>query len=134
MIQPVHHRNDSMTLGTLTSDLLVRLPTMTEEERYLGLEIYRQLSRGEPVSTRGRAQGHGEFLPLHLLLPRSSTRGDMDGTPSGYNGNRLSGCVRIGSPNGRDAVGKLGQPSARYSLAAVLNRSLFPSGSVTVIS
>src|SRR2546426_5512148 len=40
----------------------------------------------------------------YTTLFRSSTRGDMDGTPSGYNGNLLSGCVRIGSPNGRDAV------------------------------
>ncbi len=39
------------TLSTLTSDLLFRLPTMTEEERLLGLEIYHQLSSGEPVST-----------------------------------------------------------------------------------
>jgi len=44
------------TLTTLTSDLLLRLPTMTEEEQRLGLEIYRQLSSGEPVSTFGLAK------------------------------------------------------------------------------
>ncbi len=43
-------------LDTLTTDLLLRLPTMTEEERRLGLEIYRQLSSGEPVSTFGLAK------------------------------------------------------------------------------
>ncbi len=43
------------TLNTLTSELLLRLPTMTEEEQRLGLEIYRQLSSGEPVSAFGLA-------------------------------------------------------------------------------
>ncbi len=38
------------TFSVLASDLLARLPTMTDEERRLGLEIYRQLSHGEPVS------------------------------------------------------------------------------------
>src|SRR5258708_15550764 len=38
-------------LSTLTSDLLSRLPTITGEEQRLGLEIYRQLARGEPVSS-----------------------------------------------------------------------------------
>lgn len=38
------------TASTLATDLLHCLPTMTEEERRLGLEIYRQLSRGRPVS------------------------------------------------------------------------------------
>ena len=37
-------------LSTLTSELLSRLPTITVEEQRLGLEIYRQLARGEPVS------------------------------------------------------------------------------------
>jgi len=36
-------------LSALASDLLARLPTMTEEEKRLGLEIYRQLAQGEPV-------------------------------------------------------------------------------------
>lgn len=31
------------------SDLLARLPAMTEEEKRLGLEVYRQLAHGEPV-------------------------------------------------------------------------------------
>jgi len=34
------------TFSALASDLLARLPTMTDEERRLGLEIYRQLSHG----------------------------------------------------------------------------------------
>jgi len=38
------------TFSVLASDLLARLPTMTDEERRLGLELYRQLSHGEPVS------------------------------------------------------------------------------------
>ncbi len=38
------------TFSALASDLLARLPTMTDEERRLGLELYRQLSHGEPVS------------------------------------------------------------------------------------
>lgn len=37
------------TARTLASDLLPRLPSMTEEERRLGLEIYRQLSLGKAV-------------------------------------------------------------------------------------
>jgi len=37
------------TLNALASELLTRLPTMTDEERRLGLEVYRQLARGEPV-------------------------------------------------------------------------------------
>jgi len=37
------------TLSALASELLTRLPTMTDEERRLGLEVYRQLARGEPV-------------------------------------------------------------------------------------
>src|SRR5258708_36777645 len=37
-------------LSALTSELLSRLPTITGEERRLGLEIYRQLAHGEPVS------------------------------------------------------------------------------------
>src|SRR5258708_21884152 len=37
------------TLSELTSDLLALLPTMTEEARRLGREIYRQRASGEPV-------------------------------------------------------------------------------------
>lgn len=37
------------TLTVLASDLRARLPTMTDEERRLGLEIYRELAHGEPV-------------------------------------------------------------------------------------
>ena len=48
-----------MTVKTLTTDLLLRFPTMTEEEQRLGLEIYRQLSKGEPVSTTTLAEKVG---------------------------------------------------------------------------
>jgi len=37
------------TAAAIASDLLARLPTMAEDERRLGLEIYRQLAEGEPV-------------------------------------------------------------------------------------
>lgn len=37
------------TLTALASDLLARLPIMTDEEKRLGLEIYRELAHGEPV-------------------------------------------------------------------------------------
>src|SRR6266496_2654276 len=37
------------TLNGLASELLTHLPTMTEEERRLGLAIYGQLAHGEPV-------------------------------------------------------------------------------------
>ncbi len=37
------------TLTVLASDLLARVPTMTDEERRLGLEIYCELAHGEPV-------------------------------------------------------------------------------------
>ncbi len=84
-------QHDSMTLGALTSDLLVRLPTMTEEERYLGLEIYRQLSRGEPVSTPGLAEAldlttyEANELLAHPNL-RSLTYTDRDGRIIGFGG------------------------------------------------
>jgi len=37
------------TLSALAAELLARLPTMSDEEQRLGLEIYRQLAQGEPV-------------------------------------------------------------------------------------
>jgi alkylmercury lyase len=43
------------TLTALASDLLARLPTMTDEEKRLGLEIYRELAHGEPVPRAGLA-------------------------------------------------------------------------------
>lgn len=44
------------TLSALASDLLTRLPTMTDEEKRLGLEIYRELAHGEPVLRAGLAE------------------------------------------------------------------------------
>ncbi len=43
-------------MSTLVSELLHRLPTMSVEERQLGLEIYRQLACGEPASTTSLAE------------------------------------------------------------------------------
>ena len=43
-------------LTALASDLLAWLPTMTDEEKRLGLEIYRELAHGEPVLRAGLAE------------------------------------------------------------------------------
>lgn len=53
------------TLRALASDLLARLPTMTDEEKRLGLEIYRQLAQGEPVLRSGLAEALG--VPSHTV-------------------------------------------------------------------
>ncbi len=37
------------TLSALASEPVARLPTMTDEEQRLGLEIYRHIAHGEPV-------------------------------------------------------------------------------------
>ncbi len=78
-------------LNTLSSELLLRLPSMTEKERRVGLEIYRQLSRGEPVSTSGLAQALG--IPPHeadVLLThpnlKSLTYTDNKGGIIGFGG------------------------------------------------
>ncbi len=47
---------------SLESELLARLPTMNEEEKRLGLEIYRQLALGQSVERAGLAEA------LHLPL------------------------------------------------------------------
>lgn len=60
-------------LNALTAELLGRLPTMTGEERRLGLEIYRQLVRGEPVATPELA---------HALDTRTDTVEDLLGKPN----------------------------------------------------
>jgi len=44
------------TLTALASNLLARLPTMTDEEKRLGLEIYHQLAYGEPVRSAALAE------------------------------------------------------------------------------
>ena len=79
------------TLSTLTSELLLHLPTMTEEEQRLGLEIYRQLSSGEPVSRLGLSQALNS--PLHEvdeLLAHPSlqclTYSDKEGHIIGFGG------------------------------------------------
>ncbi len=44
------------TLDQLASDLLDRLPVVTDEEQRLGVEIYRQLAEGQPVAPSRLAQ------------------------------------------------------------------------------
>ncbi len=79
------------TLNTLTSDLLRRLPTMTEEEQRLGLEIFRQLSSGEAVSTFGLAKAltsppsEVDELLAHPNL-KSLTYRDKEGDIIGFGG------------------------------------------------
>jgi alkylmercury lyase len=46
-------------MTALASDLLAQLPTMTDEEQRLGLELYRQLAQGEPVLSAGLAEALG---------------------------------------------------------------------------
>src|SRR5258708_34558701 len=63
------------TLSELTSDLLALLPTMTEEERRLGLEIYRQLASGEPVIVPSLARALAvPVIGVTGLLARSHLR------------------------------------------------------------
>ena len=45
-----------MTVDQLASDLLARLPVITDEEQRLGVEIYRQLAEGRPVAPSRLAQ------------------------------------------------------------------------------
>jgi len=78
-------------LSALTSELLSRLPTITVEERRLGLEIYRQLARGEPVSRAELAQAlEAPIGTVEELLGRpnlkSLTYPDKDGRIIGFGG------------------------------------------------
>src|SRR5258708_33894290 len=78
-------------LSALTSELLSRLPTIPGEERRLGLEIYRQLAHGEPVSRAELARaleaptGTVEELLGHPNL-RSLTYTDKEGRIIGFGG------------------------------------------------
>jgi alkylmercury lyase len=75
----------------LTTDLLLRLPTMTEEERRLGLEIYRELATGEPVPTSRLAEAmdlatqEANELLSHPNL-RCLTYTDKEGQIIGFGG------------------------------------------------
>ncbi len=78
-------------LSTLTSELLFRLPTMSEQEQRLGLEIYRQLSSGEPVSAFELAKGlNGSPHEVDELLAHPNlkclTYTDNDGHIIGFGG------------------------------------------------
>jgi len=79
------------TLSALASELLARLPTMTDEERRLGLEVYRQLARGEPVLRLSLAEALD--VPTHdvdELLGHPNlkclTYSDNDGRIIGFGG------------------------------------------------
>ena len=83
------------TLDMLASELLLRLPMMTEEERLLGLEIYRQLSKGEPVSTSGLASAlKSPAHELDKLLAHPNlkclTYADKEGRIIGFGGLAVS--------------------------------------------
>src|SRR2546425_6928001 len=78
-------------LIALTSELLSRLPTMTGEEQRLGLEIYRQLARGEPVSRAELARAlEASTDTVEELLGRpnlkSLTYTDKEGRIIGFGG------------------------------------------------
>ena len=88
------------TLTALASDLLARLPTMTGEEQRLGLEIYRQLSYGEPVLRAGLAEALEVPTPtVDELLEHPNlkwlTYTDREGRSS----------VLVASPSGRCRTG-----------------------------
>jgi len=78
-------------LSTLTSELLSRLPTITGEEQRLGLEIYRQLARGEAVSRAELARAlEASTDTVEELLARpnlnSLTYADKEGRIIGFGG------------------------------------------------
>ncbi len=79
------------TLTALASELLARLPTMTEEERRVGLEIYRQLAQGEPVLRSELAvalevPSHTVDELLESPNLKSLTYADKDGQIIGFGG------------------------------------------------
>ncbi len=76
---------------SLASEVLTRLPTMNEQEKRVGLEIYRQLALGQPVQRAALAKALG--LPLaavgemlgHTNL-KSLTYTDAEGQILGFGG------------------------------------------------
>ncbi len=78
-------------MNTLASHLLARLPTMTDEERRLGLEIYRELAHGEPVLRADLAEALEVPAPtVDELLERPNlkclTYTDREGQIIGFGG------------------------------------------------
>jgi alkylmercury lyase len=78
-------------LSTLAAELLGRLPTMTEEERRLGLAIYRHLAQGAPLleSTLATALGMPPGAVAELLehpTLKSLTYRDPEGRLVGFGG------------------------------------------------
>jgi len=75
----------------LASELLTRLPTMNEEEKRVGLEIYRQLALGQPVQRAGLAEAlHLPPAAVEEVLEhanlRSLTYTDAEGRILGFGG------------------------------------------------
>ncbi len=76
---------------SLASELLTRLPTMNEEEKRVGLEIYRQLALGQPVQRAGLAEAlHQPLAAVEEMLGhtnlKSLTYADAEGQILGFGG------------------------------------------------
>jgi alkylmercury lyase len=76
---------------SLASELLTRLPTMNEEEKRVGLEIYRQLALGQPVQRAGLAEAlHRPLAAVEEILGhtnlKSLTYTDAEGRILGFGG------------------------------------------------
>jgi alkylmercury lyase len=76
---------------SLASELLTRLPTMNEEEKRVGLEIYRQLALGQPVQRAGLAEAlHRPLAAVEEMLGhtnlKSLTYADAEGRIIGFGG------------------------------------------------
>jgi alkylmercury lyase len=79
------------TVDQLASDLLARLPVLTGEEQRLGVEIYRQLAEGQPVTPSRLGQVLGVATSdVAELLKRSNlkclTYADQQGRIVGFGG------------------------------------------------
>jgi len=75
----------------LASELLTRLPTMNEEEKRVGLEIYRQLALGQPVQRAGLAEAlHRPLAAVEEILGRTNLKSltytDAEGRIVGFGG------------------------------------------------
>ncbi len=76
---------------SLASELLTRLPTMNEEEKRVGLEIYRQLALGQPVQRAGLAEAlHRPLAAVEEMLGHASLKSltytDPEGRIVGFGG------------------------------------------------
>ncbi len=94
------------SLAALTSELLARLPTMADNERRLGLEIYRQLAQGDPVPPPALADAlHVSSRAVDELLGhpnlRSLTYIDDAGRIIGFGGLAIREMAHRFKVNGR---------------------------------